>query len=64
MKSCRLILKLGMEGEEIVLLLTADVHTASQRQVPEPGFAKDIRQRESKHWAASGVFLMQNKLFG
>ena len=64
MKSCRLMLKLGMEGEEIVLLLTADFHAASQLQVPELGFAKDIRQRESKHWAASGVFLMHNKLFG
>lgn len=46
MKSCRLILKLGMEAEETVLLLMADFHTASPLQVPELGSPKDVRQRE------------------
>ena len=53
-----------MEAEEIILLLMADFHAASPLQVPELGSAKDVRQRESKHWAASGVFLIQNEHFG
>lgn len=59
MKCCRLILKLGMEAKEIVLMLTVDFHAASPLQVPELGPAKDVRQRESKHWVASAVFLIK-----
>lgn len=52
-----------MEAEEIVLLLTADFRAATPLQVPELGSAKDVWQRESKHWAASGIFLVQKRAF-
>lgn len=63
MNCCRLILKLGMETEEVAFLPMANFHTASPFQAPKLGSAKDIRQRESKHRAASEVFLTQNEHF-